>query len=305
MHPRSKHGTRYDIGYLAKASPDLLQHVKKNAFTGEDTIEFSKPESVFELNKALLVAYYNVDRESYSLPPGYLCPAIPSRANYVHYVADLLSSTLPVLDTSSIKGIDISTGASGVYPLIGHSEYKWHFHASDIDETALENARRIFQKSGVPVQLHLQQSRDQILQGILTKIPPEERLHFSMCNPPFHASQKDAEEATTRKWRNLNKKKLAGKKTLNFGGNANELWCEGGEVGFIAKMIKESAAFHSSVCWYTSLVSSENNLPRLIAVLENARAVEYRTVCMEAGSKSSHLLAWTFVDKDRRKQLFS
>ncbi len=38
---------------------------------------------------------------------------------------------------------------------------------------------------------------------------------------------------------------------LNFGGQQQELWCEGGEVAFIKKMIEESKGFAKQVMWFT------------------------------------------------------
>lgn len=39
---------------------------------------------------------------------------------------------------------------------------------------------------------------------------------------------------------------------LNFGGQQQELWCEGGEVAFITQMIAESQQFGRQVKWFTS-----------------------------------------------------
>jgi 23S rRNA (adenine1618-N6)-methyltransferase len=73
----------------------------------------------------------------------------------------------------------------------------------------------------------------QCFQGI---IQPGERFDLTMCNPPFHASAAEAAAGTQRKLRNLGGKK----EVLNFGGKAGELWCEGGELAFIRRMIEES-----------------------------------------------------------------
>ena len=42
------------------------------------------------LNAAWLKVFYEV--ESWSIPPGYLCPPIPGREDYVHHAADLTAS---------------------------------------------------------------------------------------------------------------------------------------------------------------------------------------------------------------------
>jgi len=118
-------------------------------------------------------------------------------------------------------------------------------------------------------------------------------LAASMCNPPFHASAEDAAAGSTRKRRNLKLAPTAA--PLNFGGAPGELWCEGGEVGFIERMIAESAARPRLCFWFTTLVSKRANLPRLERALERVQATQVRTVDMAQGQKQSRILAWTFM----------
>jgi 23S rRNA (adenine1618-N6)-methyltransferase len=56
------------------------------------TINFSIPQAVKLLNKALLLHFYNV--KDWDIPDANLCPPIPGRADYVHYIADLLAEQL-------------------------------------------------------------------------------------------------------------------------------------------------------------------------------------------------------------------
>ena len=51
-----------------------------------------------------------------------------------------------------------------------------------------------------------------------------------------------------RKWKNL--KRNNDLKNLNFGGSANELWCNGGELLFVKRMIKESVLYQNQVYWF-------------------------------------------------------
>ncbi len=115
-----------------------------------------------------------------------------------------------------------------------------------------------------------------------------------MCNPPFHASLQDAQKGTQRKWRNLGK---GNSKKLNFGGQNAELWCPGGEVRFITRMIEESVAFAGQCLWFTSLVSKNETLKPLYKVLEKANVAEFKVVDMAQGQKTSRLIAWTYIKK--------
>ena len=49
------------------------------------------------------------------------------RLSYIHWVADLLHSTEPNED---IRGLDIGTGASAIFPLLGARTYSWSFVAT-------------------------------------------------------------------------------------------------------------------------------------------------------------------------------
>src|SRR5690554_1818721 len=88
LHPRNRNRERYDLHALAAAIPELKSHIMKNKH-GIETINFSDPIAVRLLNQGLLKHYYGI--ENWDLPEKNLCPPIPGRADYIHYVADLLA----------------------------------------------------------------------------------------------------------------------------------------------------------------------------------------------------------------------
>jgi 23S rRNA (adenine1618-N6)-methyltransferase len=59
----------------------------------------------------------------------------------------------------------------------------------------------------------------------------------------------------------------AAARTSNFGGYAGELWCDGGELGFVQRLITQSRAVPDRCRWFTTLVSKSERLPRLHAAL--------------------------------------
>jgi 23S rRNA (adenine1618-N6)-methyltransferase len=293
LHPRNKHQSRYDFNLLIKATPELATFVSVNKY-GDESIDFADPKAVKCLNKALLAHFYNI--EHWDIPEGYLCPPIPGRADYMHYAADLLASCNQQIITkgNKIKVLDIGVGANCVYPIIGYQEYGWSFVGSEIDQVAIKSANNIIRinpslKNAVDVR-H-QAAKNNLFKGIVHK---EERFDLSICNPPFHASAAAALEGSQRKVRNLGSKNYV-KPTLNFGGQASELWTEGGEVGFISKMIEESKLFKKQCFWFTTLVSKSENLPAIYAMLERAGVIETRTNNMTTGNKVTRIVAWTFL----------
>lgn len=191
------------------------------------------------LNKALLAHFYNIKK--WSIPKGYLCPPIPGRADYIHYIADLLAEfhNDDIPTGSKIKGLDIGIGSNCIYPIVGNSVYGWSFVGSDIEKESINSSEKIIESNPSllgNVECRLQINPDSIFTGIIKE---NDKFDFTLCNPPFHKSQKEAEAGSKRKVQNLTKQ-VVDKASLNFGGKKNELWCKGGEVAFVKAMIRQS-----------------------------------------------------------------
>ncbi len=299
LHERNFHNDRYDFKALIQSEPSLNEFVKPNKY-GDLSIDFANPQAVIALNKALLSFFYGV--KNWSIPSDYLCPPIPGRSDYIHHIADLLAASNggKIPKGSNIKGLDVGIGANCIYPIVGVSVYGWSFTGSDIDEVALKSAQNIINsneslKENIIVKL--QTNSKNIFKNIISK---EDKFDFTLCNPPFHKSQKDAIAGNKRKVQNLTKQ-VVSKAALNFGGKHNELWCEGGEVAFIKKMIKESKEFSKNCLWFTTLVSRKENLDFIYDALEDIDVLEYKTINMAHGQKISRVIAWTFLTQDEQK----
>ncbi len=284
LHPRNKHRFQYDFRSLIKCNPELQKHVFVNGF-GTETILFADPEAVKSLNKALLFCYYDIT--FWNFPAGFLCPPIPGRADYIHYAADLLSKRKI---QHKIKVLDIGTGANCIYPLIGSKEYKWKFVGSEINPEAIKSARNIISKNNLDEEIEIRQQMKpkQIFKGVISA---DEYFDLSICNPPFHSSKQEAQNAAQNKINNLGN---SGKSELNFGGKEAELFCEGGEELFLKSMILESAYFANQIGWFTSLVSKKTTLKSANYWLDKVKAAQVKTIEMSQGQKISRILAWTF-----------
>ncbi len=300
LHPRNRHRGRYDFAELSQALPALKDFLVPNPFDANElTIDFASPAAVMALNASLLKVFYAVD--SWYVPPGYLCPPIPGRADYVHHAADLLASDCngKIPRGPNIRVLDIGVGANCIYPLIGHHEYGWRFVGTDVDAVALSAARRIVDANvGLieKIELRVQGAKQKIFEGILT---PDDHFDFVLCNPPFHASARAAEAGSARKWKNLGKtgglpRSAELDPKLNFGGQATELWCEGGELGFVGRMVTDSAQYQTQVSWFSALVSREESLPAIYSALKFVGARRTETIDMAQGQKKSRIVAWHF-----------
>ena len=296
LHPRNRHQGRYDFPALIAAHPELARFVAPNAY-GDVSIDFADPAAVRALNAALLALQHGI--RDWRLPAPYLCPPIPGRADYLHHLADLLSESHGSIPQGpAIRVLDIGVGANAIYPLLGHSEYGWSFVGSDVERGALDNAQQILNANPghrEAVELRLQSRRDALFAGI---VRPGERFALTLCNPPFHGSAADARAGSARKWAKLGKTGAVGRShtpSLNFGGQNAELFCAGGEVGFLTRMIGESAARPDTALWFTALVSKAANLPALYRALQHAGVRQQRTVAMAQGQKQSRFIAWSFL----------
>ena len=266
--------------------------MKPNAH-GDLSIDFSDPLAVKTLNAALLNRYYNI--VGWDLPEGALCPPIPGRADYIHYMADL-----PGLEQPKIKLLDIGTGANGIYPLLACQIYGWQCVGSDINAHSLENVATIIAHNPTlkdRFTLRTQHDKNHMFEGI---IQAGEFFDVSVCNPPFHASPDEAVKGSQRKLNNLARSRgeqTARDKspTLNFGGLGAELWCKGGEQLFLKKLIRESQVYATQCRWFSSLVSKADNVKPAKKLIRKLGAVDCREIEMTQGNKTTRVLAWTFI----------
>jgi len=291
LHKSNKHQKDYDFKVLIQTLPELTPFVFENDY-GTQTIDFANPEAVKLLDKALLKTYYSINY--WQFPDKYLCPPIPGRVDYIHYLADLLNFS----KLKNIRALDIGTGATCIYPLLGYSEYKWDFVATDMDTKVLENAQVIIDKNNLTanIELRLQTNKTQILKGI---IEPSDSFSVSMCNPPFYKSEHDAFQATMRKLSGLGKEQT--QPIRNFSGTANELWYQGGEKAFLHSYLYESSFYKTNCFWYTSLVSKKDLVKTMKKSLKKLGVTEVKVINMNLGNKISRVVAWTFLNQAQQK----
>ena len=302
MHPRNPHNLGYDFVALADNYAPLKDHLAPNPF-GKLTIDFSQPSAVKALNAGLLKHFYQV--QHWDIPDGFLCPAVPGRADYIHYIADLLAldNNGEIPEGKQIRGLDIGTGANLIYPIVASQSYGWSMLGSEINRASYSSANLITDANPNLRQLvkvrHQKQAKA-IFSGI---IKGDEMFHFSLCNPPFHVSADAALAGSQKKNKNLarHSHKRRGpnstaknQSSLNFGGQHNELWCEGGEFEFVKSMINESVDFKKQVTWFTTLLSKKENVAPLLLLAKKLGASECKTINMAQGAKASRFIAWRF-----------
>ena len=291
LHPRNIHQGNYDFAALCAALPCLSEFVFENQYKTQ-TIDFSNANAVLCLNQALLKCFYGVD--FWQLPQGYLCPPIPGRADYIHALADLITTEQGIPKGKQVKVLDIGMGANCIYPIIGSQSYGWSYVGTDIDPVSIKMAGLIVQsnKNLKPfIKLRLQKDKQSIFNRVIKET---DKFTLTMCNPPFHASMEKAQAGSARKVSNLNKGRSPKKVSLNFAGQENELCCAGGEIAFLKQMVNESVNFAQQVTWFSSLVSKSENVTPLKKLLTQLNAKQVKVVKMAQGNKISRFIAWSF-----------
>ncbi|TXD49529.1 MULTISPECIES: 23S rRNA (adenine(1618)-N(6))-methyltransferase RlmF [unclassified Polaribacter] len=279
LHSKNKFNKGYNFDELTIKNPKLKEFVSKNKYDVM-TIDFSNPEAVKELNKALLFTFDTMT--VWDFPDENLCPPIPGRLDYIHHLADLISSE------EVIKILDIGTGATCIYPLLGVAEYNWNFVATDIDLDSLDTAQDIIYDNKLESKIELRQQLDeqQILKGILKE---DDVFFATMCNPPFYKSAAEAQGANRRKTRNLGNNAVR-----NFSGNNNELWYVGGEKAFLHNYLYESSLFKNKSTWFTSLVSKKENVESLEKSSKKLGVTDFKVIPMSQGNKVTRIVCWRY-----------
>ena len=278
-HPNNPIGQEYNFEILEKAHPILSDYIKE--INQRKTIDFGDPKAILALNTALLKHYYKV--VYWEFPQQNLCPPIPSRADYLYHVNDL------IVPNGHAVVLDVGVGANCIYPLIGTSAFDWQFIGSDVSKDSLTSAKAIVDNNTHLASKIILRQQKEVKFIFKNVIAPNDYIHATVCNPPFHASAAAAQKANTRKVQNLGTQK-----GLNFGGKDHELYCDGGEMGFLKQMVYESQFYKTQVGWFTSLVSKKENIRPLKVALKKVGCATFKVIPMQHGNKQTRILAWTF-----------
>ncbi|WPJ62631.1 hypothetical protein SMAC4_09439 [Sordaria macrospora] len=277
--------------YLGLKDPDFAPFLDS-----KNQLDFNDPSAVMQLTKTLLKIDYGLQIE---LPPDRLCPPVPNRHNYILWLSSLLSSSTYHPDQTHpssgsqrrLIGLDIGTGASAIYPLLGCTQHaNWSFIATDIDAHSLSYAQRNVQLNNLPDRITLLlHTPDQPLipfdsptltaRGI-------ERVDFTMCNPPFYSSPDDLLSSAAKKSR---------PPLTACTGAEVEMVCDGGEVKHIFRMIDESLVLREKVGWYTSMVGKVTSLETVVERLRREKIDNYAVTELVQGNKTKRwAVGWSF-----------
>lgn len=298
---------------IISLSEPALQPFLMDSSDGRRSINWKSDDAIKALTRALYHHYFGL---TLLLPKSRLCPVISLRVNYIHWIAsDLLHQPIvcgayrerlrrsgapdpTVHDEDSDKtspsrldgggrgpesevwGIDIGTGATCVFPLLGRKLYGWKFLATDIDAESLEYARsNLLLNPGVGPGIILKYVADaeKILEGV---VEADKVFDFCMCNPPFFASLKE-------KGRNRHRRCIA---------TNHELVTRGGEERFVTQLVYESLTLTSQrVRWFSSMMGKKStfySIRRLLKSLHPEKVECWKSTTLYQGRSARWVLGW-------------
>nr|GMD13920.1 U6 small nuclear RNA (adenine-(43)-N(6))-methyltransferase isoform X1 [Ipomoea batatas] len=333
IHPRNKYSENPpDFGLLASHYSSFAPYVFY-ARSGRPTIDWTDFNATRELTRVLLHHDHGLD---WWIPDGQLCPTVPNRSNYIHWIEDLLSSEIiPKVQSydNTVKGFDIGTGANCIYPLLGASLLGWRFVGSDFTDVALEWAER-----NVKSNPHISELIE--IRNVATQDSSSDK---EVPNGPMINCKQDVDDSNAKPVGieplsgshevQLNMSKnyhgppiLVGvvKEGENFdfcmcnppffetieeagqnpktscAGTPEEMVCPGGEQAFITRMIDDSVQLRQSFRWYTSMIGRKASMKVLVSKLWEVGATVVKTTEFVQGQTCRWGLAWSFVPPTKK-----
>ncbi|KRY89815.1 Methyltransferase-like protein 16 [Trichinella pseudospiralis] len=236
MHPRNFYRNNPpNFAELALQYPDFRQHCAIDIY-GKVSFNFKNPDAIRALTNVLLKKDFGLSIE---IPPDSLVPRIPGRLNYIHWLQDLAASHFP---DESVRCIDIGSGASCIYPLLGAKLCGWKFVAVEKLPDAIECARKNVMKNNLQNLINVVEVDGPInLYNVVQQLGSDTICSFCMCNPPFFDSQRKEGPG------NLS---FASRRPAPHSctvGRHEEMYADGGEVHFVKRIINDSERLRKRV----------------------------------------------------------
>lgn len=265
-----------DFKELSRLDPEFSAVVK-----GRD-LDFQDPRSVMQLTKTLLKLDFGIKID---LPDDRLCPPVPNRHNYILWLKDLLDTSSYDKPGQKLTGLDIGTGASCIYPLLGCAQRPWSFIATDIDPSSLTWAKSNVKLNDLSSRINVvPRNADSSL------IPLDELgvpcIDFTMTNPPFYESEEEMLRSAKRKQR---------PPYTACTGSTTEMVTTGGELAFVRRIFAESMLLKERVQWYTAMLGFLSSLTEFIETLRGANIHNYAVTEFLQGNRTRRwAIAWSF-----------
>ncbi|EOD49840.1 putative duf890 domain protein [Neofusicoccum parvum UCRNP2] len=249
----------------------------------KDRVDFHDPRAVRQLTASLLNRDFGL---AVDLPPDRLCPPT-SRYLYVRWIQDLVESINPsYYDSFEVEG-------TSLLPNPNHERQvarpKWRMNATDIDQLNFSHALRNVQANGFSPRCHVMKTKptDPLIPLAALEL---DHLDFTICNPPFFASVEEWKASISGEG------KAKGPNSVCTGAEV-EMVTEGGDLGFVLRMVEESLDLGKKVAWYTSMLGKLSSTIKLVERLKEVGCKNWAVCCLGAQHKTRRwAVGWSWRD---------
>ncbi|XP_058831124.1 U6 small nuclear RNA (adenine-(43)-N(6))-methyltransferase [Topomyia yanbarensis] len=285
MHPRNIYRQPPDFQDLVRQYPELNEVVTVD-LNGRLKLDYKNKTALQLLSRCLLKRDFGIDIE---IPPDKLIPTLPLRLNYVLWLEDFETAFRLKLDKKELRGLDIGCGASCIYPLlcVSRSKHCWKMVGLEQAVDSVRYARANVERNGLTGCIEIvQQNRNEstVLRDFFES-RSNDKFDFCMCNPPFYD-----DDGMERQNRTGRRKEASNASS----GSREELHVEGGEVGFVKKIIEESLELKEHVNIYTSMIGHKRNFEEILRILKGHCITNVTTTRFCQGNTTRWGVAWSF-----------
>lgn len=175
--------------------------------------------------------------------------------------------------------------------------------ATDIDAISLASARVNIEANNLAPRCRLlhTQASDPLIPLDALKV---ERLDFTICNPPFYASEqemRDAFHGTGKRAKpsavctGAEIEMIYAPPTAPPSSSPSTSQNVGGDAGFVLRMIEESRMLQEKVQWYSSMLGKLSSVNVVVKRLKEVGVGNWAVACLRAGQKTRRwAVAWSW-----------
>ncbi|KAF8874878.1 hypothetical protein CPB84DRAFT_1797148 [Gymnopilus junonius] len=208
--------------------------------------------------------------------------------NYVLWIQDIVYAHQTILGVSSrrIRGLDIGTGATAIYPILAcKTEQSWEMVVTELDDYSYECACDNVSSNNMQTSIKVKKAS---VDGPILFPVENQNFDFSMCNPPFYGSKEEVAQSAESKELPPN--------AVCTGAEIEMIFSQGGEEGFVGRMVEESERLQTRCKWYTSMLGKMSSVSTIVQALRARSIMNYAITEFVQGQTRRWAIAWSFSD---------
>lgn len=293
---------------------NVIEKKKKKFF-----FNFTSSSNQYDITELIVKEYFLVS--NYKLNRKKLCPRVTNRLEYLKKVEQYLMDGLKIVKCKKSNFIekpiekeekrwiiDIGTGSSLIYPIIGMKmNDRNHFIVTEIDpESILDIKKHINSNNNFENRIFLIEMKENEDLIPLNKIIELKKkigissISYLICNPPFYSNEIDYNNRSFKK-KKLKKNELIISKSECFYNKEN--FDDGGELLFVKQIIQQSLSIQTSFdneiksiffnTWFTSQIGIYDNYKKLLSYFKEIGIKNFTSFTIDFQTKR-WVISWSF-----------